>query len=110
MTIDRETAKSRAQRYLSAVPRQFDGDWVILDHRTQEFDVAWMFWWTHESLAMPDTRGTGTVGNYPILVDKSDGTLYVWTLLEPLDRLLETIRHDKSSAPRLSIEGLDAVE
>src|SRR5262249_5374636 len=99
--IDRDAAKSLVLRYLSTRPCKHGSRWVVLDDDTEEFDIAWMFCWTLERLTKPGHQGTGMVGNYPILVDKRDGLLYAWTMLEPLDRVLEKLRHDKGSLPRL---------
>jgi hypothetical protein len=103
--IDRDAAKSLVLRYLSIRPCLHGSRWVVVDDETQEFDIAWMFCWTLERLTRSGAQGSGMVGNYPILVDKRDGSLYAWTMLEPLERVLEKLRHDQGSLPRLDIDG-----
>jgi hypothetical protein len=99
--IDRDAAKTLVLRYLSARPCKHGSRWIVLNEDTQEFDIAWMFCWTLERLKMPGNTGTGMVGNYPILVRKSDGALFMWTLLEPLDRVLEKLQDDQPALPRI---------
>jgi hypothetical protein len=103
--IDRETAKSIVQRYLSTLPPKDGSGWAIEDEKTKDLDDVWMFCWTLKSRIDRGGQRRGMVGNYPILVDKTDGSLYVWTLLEPLEQVLEKLRHDKTSVPRLNPEG-----
>jgi hypothetical protein len=100
--IDRNTAKSLVERYLSTLPPKQGSRWAVDDKETLEFDIAWMFCWTLKKYI--DRRGErpAMAGNRPILVDKRDGSLYAWAMLEPLDRLLEKLRHDKTSVARLS--------
>jgi Immunity protein 35 len=103
--IDRETAKSLVLRYLSTLPPKDGSGWDVEDEKTTELDDVWMFCWTLKSLIERGGKRPGMVGNYPILVDKADGSLYAWTMLEPLERLLEKLRHDKTVLPRLNPEG-----
>jgi hypothetical protein len=95
--IDQETAKSLVERYLSTLPTKSGSGWIVLDHRTVELDIAWLFFWTLERLAQPGARGNGMAGNCPLLVDKRDGSLYSWSMLEPIEGLLKA-----SAGQRLS--------
>lgn len=98
--IDRDTGRSLVERYLSTLPPKYGSRWAVEDEKTVELDEAWMFSWTLESLIGRSGERPGMAGNCPILVDKKDGSLYAWSMLEPLDRLLERIRHDKAGVPR----------
>src|SRR5262245_48690634 len=99
--IDQDAAKSLVLRYLSTRPCKHGSRWVVLDENTEEFDIAWMFCWTLERFMKPGYQGTGMVGNYPILVRKTDGALFMWTMLEPIEQALDKLRGDQPALPRI---------
>lgn len=102
--IDRDTAKNLVLRFLSTLPEKNGSEWAVEDDKTEEFDVGWLFCWTLRKFIGRAGHRPGMVGNNPILVDKTDGSLYSWSLLEPFDQVLEKFRNDKGSLPRLEIE------
>lgn len=102
--ISREEAKLLVERYLSTLPPKQGSAWAVVDDDTTEFDLAWMFFWTLKKFIDRGGPRPAMAGNCPILVDKRDGSLYNWSMVEPLDQVLEKLRHDKASLYRLSPE------
>jgi hypothetical protein len=88
-------------RFLSTLKPREGSEWQIDDEQTEEHEAAWLFCWdTKDRLAGKRPR-KGLTGNYPILVRKADGALYMWTLLEPLERVLEKLRDEQPALPRV---------
>jgi hypothetical protein len=99
--IDKATATTLARQYLATSPEKDGSGWDVLEERTEELDEMWLLFWHLKVLIAAGGRLPGLVGNCPILVDKKDGTLYAWTMLERLEPLLKRFRRDKSVLPRL---------
>jgi hypothetical protein len=101
--IDHDTAKGIVLRFLATVPLIDDSGWGVIDEKTREYDVAWFFQWTVKSSLEPGARRYPMAGNNPLLVDKRDGTLYAWSLLEPLDRVLDKLKNNKGALRPLDV-------
>jgi hypothetical protein len=104
--VDHDTARAIVLRYLSSIPSVDGSNWVVDDSDTEEYDIAWLFCWTSKRLLARGTQRPGLVGNHPILVDKRDGAIYAWTMLQPLDSVLAKLREDKSSLRPLQVPPL----
>jgi hypothetical protein len=90
-------------RYLSTVKSIDGSEWDVDEVQTEEHDVAWLFCWDTKDRLTGKRRRVGLTGNYPILVRKADGALFMWTLLEPLHRVLEKLREEQPALPRLDL-------
>jgi hypothetical protein len=88
-------------RYISTVKSIDDSEWIVDDEKTEEHEAAWLFCWDTEARLTGRHPRKGLTGNYPILVRKIDGALYMWTLLEPLERVLEKLRDEQPALPRI---------
>lgn len=99
--IDKHAAKQAVLRYLSSLKRLDGSEWIVDDEKTEEHDVAWLFCWDSKDRLSGKRPWRGLTGNYPILVNKTDGSLYSWTLLEPLEQAPEKLRSGQPALPRL---------
>ena len=99
--IDHDTAKQSVLRYISSIRSIDRSEWIVDDQQTEEHDVAWVFCWDTRDRLTGKRPRKGLTGNYPILVRKADGALFMWTLLEPLERVLEKLRGEEPALPRI---------
>lgn len=100
--IDKTTARDIVSRCLSSLAEHDENDpWVIWDEYTEEYDIAWVFYWTKESIFLGKARNLIT-GNNPILVDKQTGFLFLIEVSAPPKFSVEKYRKDKNSLPRLT--------
>ena len=101
--IDFATARRLVIEWIATVkPIPGEGPLVIDGSRIIDCDVAWLFFWTTAARLVRNDLG-GLTGNNPIFVTKDDGTLYVWSLREPLEVVVERLRSNRSSLQSLVI-------
>lgn len=50
--------------------------WVVVREKIEDYDFAWVFYWTPRSL-LHRKRNPPITGNYPIIVTKDDGQMYI---------------------------------
>jgi hypothetical protein len=63
---------------------------VIVEER--EYDFGWTFFWNTKKFVETGDHKYGLIGNAPIIVDRTDGKLYVTGTAHPLDHYLAEYR------------------
>jgi hypothetical protein len=94
MKVEAATARMQVVNYLATIPSGGKDRWVIVDDKTIDHELFWMFFWTTSQM-IP------MAGNYPIAVTKDDGSMFVWTMLFPFEEFVERIRHRRNELSRI---------
>jgi hypothetical protein len=100
--IDKETAREIAAAFVAKLKPVNNDPLVIADSSTEECDVGWVFNYVRKKLLETNDPRYKTAGNDPILVDKTDGALYLCVGPYPPEQSTLKFRQDKRSLPRLS--------
>ncbi|MBD2181093.1 hypothetical protein H6S82_12765 [Planktothrix sp. FACHB-1355] len=97
--IDKETAKRLVTEQINAHSNVKPGfEWVVIDEATIENDYGWVFCYQTRLFLETKNNIYRRAGNYPILVEKSDGSLhYLNTQNNSLKKSLELFEEQKRS-------------
>jgi hypothetical protein len=99
--ITREEARILVDQYLASMwPDRDDGPRVVWDEQTEDHPGCWVCFWALKKYLETRDRQYRTGGNYPIIVDKVDGSLY-GTGFRPVEEYVELFNADKSNLKRL---------
>jgi hypothetical protein len=100
--ITQEQARKRVEEYLLALkPARFDNPRVVWDEQTEEYPGCWVYFWVLKKYLETKDRQYRIGGNYPIIVDKNDGSMYA-TGFRPVEEYVEIFKTDRSRLERLS--------
>jgi hypothetical protein len=99
--ITREEARTLVDQYLASMwPDPEDGPRIVWEEQTEEYTGCWVCFWVLKRYLESKDRRYRTGGNYPIIVDKIDGSLYS-TGFRPVEEYVEIFNTDKSRLNRL---------
>jgi hypothetical protein len=85
--------EARMDSFGSALPRNTDRpkhQLAIVEER--EFEFGWMFFYNTKKFAETGDHLYALGGNAPLIVDRTDGELYVTGTAEPLEHYLDEYR------------------
>ena len=100
--VTRKQAVSLVNHYLASKwPNHSDGPRVVWEEETEEYSSCWVCYWVLQKYLETRERQYRTGGNYPIIVDKLDGALYL-TGFRPIEEYVATFDLDKSQLKRLT--------
>jgi hypothetical protein len=100
--ITREEARTLVDQYLASKwPDAEDGPRVVWEEQTEEYVNCWVCFWVLKKYLDTRDRHYRTGGNYPIIVDKTDGSLYA-TGFRPVEEYVAIFDTDKSRLKRLT--------
>jgi hypothetical protein len=100
--ITREEARKLVDQYLASRASSRDDDpRVVWDEQTEEYPKCWVCYWVSKKYLETRDRQYRLGGNYPIIVDKVDGALYL-TGFRPVEEYVELFNTDKSQLKRLT--------
>lgn len=75
--IDMKTAIAAVEAFICNLPQSDDNDpRVVVPEKTEDYGFAWVVHWTVRSL-LERKRNPPITGNYPIIVRKDDGEMFV---------------------------------
>lgn len=101
--ITREEARMLVDQYLASMwPQRQDGPRVVWDEQTEDYSSCWVCYWVLKKYLETRERQYRTGGNYPIIVDKTDGSLY-GTGFRPIEEYVALFNVDKTSLKRLVV-------
>lgn len=99
--ITREEGRKFVDTYLaSRLPPHEYGPRVVWDEHTEDHPGCWIFYWVLQKYLETKDRQYRLGGNYPILVDKTDGSLYA-TGPRDADEYVALFNADKFQLQRL---------
>ncbi|GAM99095.1 hypothetical protein U91I_02735 [alpha proteobacterium U9-1i] len=68
---------------------------VIVDSRTRELDIGWVFFYDSEEHQSSGDFGLSLVGNAPIIVDRADGSVHPTGTAHPIEYYVEEYRRKR---------------
>jgi hypothetical protein len=93
--IDKEIAYKMATEYINTYHKIRGDTLVILDDRTIEEEVGWIFFYqTKRGLETNMTRYK-MVGNYPIIVDRWDGSIHYLDVENGIDTAISLYKENR---------------
>jgi hypothetical protein len=105
--VNHAEARAKVVEYLKTIPPCSRKDrWIIVDEKTINHELFWMFCWTTARALWPRRRTIPLAGNYPIAVSKDDGRMYMWTLVYPFEEFVERFR--RQDVPEVGATDPDA--
>jgi hypothetical protein len=100
--ITREEGRILVESYLaSTLPAVEDGPRVVSEEHTKDYPGCWVFFWVRKKYLETKDPQLRIGGNYPVIVDKTDGALYA-TGFRPVEEYVEIFNTGKSKLKRLS--------
>jgi hypothetical protein len=99
--ITRDEARLLVDKYLAARwPNPEDGPRIVNAEIMEEYPGCWVCFWNTKKFIETGDKGYRLGGNYPIIVDKADGTLYT-TGFYPVERYVQSFHSDKALLKRV---------
>jgi hypothetical protein len=81
-------AKNLAERHISEVFQDVEGDLVILDEHTLERPYGWVFFYDSRGYIETGDLSQALAGNAPVLVHKKDGHIDILGTALPVEAYL----------------------
>lgn len=100
--ITRDDAHRLVNEYLATrKSSRVDDPRVVWEDQTEEYQNCWVCFWVSKKYLETRDRQYRLGGNYPIIVDKTDGSLYL-TGFRPVAEYVSLFNSDKSQLAKLT--------
>jgi hypothetical protein len=99
--VTRQEARRLVEEYLAShLPPLEDDARVVWEEMTEDHEGCWVCFWVRRKYLETKDRQYRVGGNYPVIVDKIDGTLY-GTGFRDVEEYVHLFQTDKASLKKL---------